>query len=78
MITREEIIKRLDKLTIDIVELKVVFEEIWKEEGVTKDLTRDFLEKCGGWEDTRNSEEIIADIYSARINSNTEFNKESL
>jgi hypothetical protein len=68
MITREEIIKRLDKLTIDIVELKVVFEEGWKE-GVTKNSTRDFLEKFGGWEDTRNPEEIIADIYSARINS---------
>ncbi|MDA0836798.1 MAG: hypothetical protein O2857_03350 [Planctomycetota bacterium] len=28
-----------------------------------------FLDKCGGWEDSRGTEEIIADIYSTRLNS---------
>jgi hypothetical protein len=31
-----------------------------------KDPTEIFLEKCGGWEDTRSPEEIIAEIYTAR------------
>jgi hypothetical protein len=28
--------------------------------------TQAFLAKCGGWEDTRSPEEIIAEIYAAR------------
>ena len=77
VVTREEIIKRLEKLTIDIIELKTVVEEGWKED-IIKDSTGDFLEKCKGWKDTRNSEEIIADIYSSRTNLNTKkfFNEE--
>ena len=31
--------------------------------------TKVFLEKCGGWEDTRSPEEIIADIYASRTRS---------
>jgi hypothetical protein len=31
--------------------------------------TEIFLEKCGGWEDTRSPEEIIAEIYMARTTS---------
>ena len=34
-----------------------------------RDPTEIFLEKCGGWEDTRSSEEIIAEIYTARTTS---------
>lgn len=28
--------------------------------------TQKFLEKCGGWEDTRSPDEIIAEIYASR------------
>ena len=31
--------------------------------------TQRFLEKCGGWQDTRSPEEIIADIYASRTTS---------
>ncbi len=31
--------------------------------------TQRFLKKCGGWEDTRNTEEIIAEIYTLRTTS---------
>lgn len=31
--------------------------------------TQQFLEKCGGWRDTRSPEEIITDIYAARTTS---------
>ena len=34
------------------------------------DSTEAFLRKCGGWQDTRSPEEIIADIYAARRTSN--------
>ena len=35
----------------------------------SKDPTEVFLEKCGGWEDTRTPEEIITEIYTARTTS---------
>jgi hypothetical protein len=35
----------------------------------SKDPTEVFLEKCGGWEDTRTPEEIIAEIYTSRTTS---------
>lgn len=31
--------------------------------------TREFLQKCGGWEDFRSADEIVADIYAARTSS---------
>lgn len=31
--------------------------------------TQRFLEKCGGWQDTRSPEELIADIYASRTSS---------
>ncbi len=31
--------------------------------------TRMFLEKCGGWHDTRTPDEIIAEIYASRTTS---------
>ena len=33
------------------------------------DPTDVFLSKCGGWEDTRSPEEIIAEIYASRTTS---------
>jgi hypothetical protein len=38
-------------------------------EGSPKSPTQIFLEKCGGWEDTRGAEEIIAEIYASRTTS---------
>jgi len=69
MITREEAIRRLENVTREIIELKEALEEGWAE-APAKDPTQAFLEKCGGWEDTRSPEEIIANIYAARTASN--------
>lgn len=67
MITREEAIKRLENITREITELKKALEE---ESGAAmKNPTQAFLDKCGGWEDARSPEEIVADIYAARTTS---------
>ncbi|MBI4640502.1 MAG: hypothetical protein HY731_07395 [Candidatus Tectomicrobia bacterium] len=78
MMTREEVIRRLEEIARVIIELKGALEEGWNDVSA-KDQTQAFLEKCGGWEDTRSPEEIIADIYAARTTSNrgaTIFNKD--
>ncbi len=31
--------------------------------------TQQFLEKCGGWQDDRSPDEIVAEIYDARTSS---------
>jgi hypothetical protein len=69
-ITREEAIRRLEEIVKEVTELKAALEEGWNEASA-KDSTRAFLQKCGGWEDTRSPEEIVADIYAARTISNT-------
>jgi len=79
MITREEAIRRLEDVAREIAELKEALEDGWSEAPVT-DPTQAFLEKCGGWEDTRSPEEIVADIYAARTASSRGaiiFNEES-
>lgn len=79
MITREEAIRRLENVTREITELKEALEEGWAE-APAKDPTQAFLEKCGGWEDKRSPDEIVADIYAARTTSErgaTVFNKGS-
>lgn len=40
-----------------------------KETNMPNSNTEAFLKKCGGWEDTRGPEEIIADIYDSRASS---------
>jgi len=80
MITREEAIKRLEDVAVEIDRIMKALEEGWSE-AKSKDQTQTFLEKCRGWEDARKPEEIVADIYAARTSSNrgaTMFNKESL
>ncbi len=37
--------------------------------GYKKTPTQMFLEKCGGWEDTRKPDEIIAEVYASRTKS---------
>jgi hypothetical protein len=78
MITREEAIRRLEDVAVQINEIKKALEQGWNETG-TKDPTQTFLEKCRGWEDTRSPEEIVADIHAERTISNrgaTIFRKE--
>jgi hypothetical protein len=67
MMTREEALRRLDAVANELVALRAVLEG-WIERPV-EDPTQAFLTKCGGWEDTRSPEEIIAEIYAARTAS---------
>jgi hypothetical protein len=63
--TREEALRRLDAVANELVALRAALAEEWIELPVD-DPTQAFLAKCGGWEDTRSPEEIIAEIYAAR------------
>jgi hypothetical protein len=65
MMTREEALRRLDAVTNELVALRTALAEGWIERPA-EDPTQEFLAKCGGWEDTRSPEEIIAEIYAAR------------
>ena len=49
----------------ELVAWRAALAEGWIERPV-EDPTQVFLAKCGGWEDTRSPEEIIAEIYAAR------------
>jgi hypothetical protein len=69
MITREEALRRLAAVANELVALRAALAEGWTETPVA-DPTQAFLATCGGWEDTRSPEEIIADIYAARTASN--------
>ena len=65
MITREEALRRLEAVANEIAALRADLAEGWIETSA-EDATAVFLAKCGGWEDTRSPEEIIADIYATR------------
>ena len=65
MLTREEASKRLTHIETEIAELREALDRAWSD-GPASDPTQVFLSKCGGWEDDRTPEEIIADIYSSR------------
>jgi hypothetical protein len=69
MITRAEALRRLEAVANEIVALRAALAEGWVEAPVAEP-TQTFLTKCGGWEDTRSPEEIIADIYGVRTVSN--------
>ena len=68
MITRQEAIRRLEAVTKEITALQKALEEPWEQDATTTD-TKAFLDKCTGWEDVRDTEEVIADIYAARTTS---------
>jgi len=68
MLTRERAIERLSNIEREAAELKREIEQGWFE-ATGKTPTEIFLEKCGGWEDDRTTEEIIEDIYSSRTSS---------
>lgn len=61
MITREEALRRLAAVANEIEALRADLADGWMETPV-ENATAVFLAKCGGWEDTRRPEEIIADI----------------
>jgi hypothetical protein len=63
--TRDEALRRLDAVANELVALRAALAAGWLETPV-EDPTQVFLAKCGGWEDTRSPEEIIAEIYAAR------------
>jgi len=65
MITREEALRRLEAVANEIEALRADLADGWIEPPA-EDATAAFLAKCGGWEDTRSPEEIIADIYVTR------------
>jgi hypothetical protein len=65
MITREEALRILDAVAHELVALRAALAEGWTETP-SAEPTQAFLAKCGGWEDTRSPEEIIAEIYAAR------------
>ena len=67
VVTRKEIIRRLEEVEREIAELKKALEAECLVPATKP--TQAFLEKCGGWEDTRRPEEIIADIYLSRESS---------
>ncbi len=69
MITREEALRRLEKVANDIEALRDALADGWVEMD-DNEATSAFLAKCGDWEDTRSPEEIIADIYASRTISN--------
>ena len=78
MITREDAIRRLEEVAVEVNKIKKALEE-GLNEAVYIDPTQAFLEKCQGWEDTRSPEKIVADIYATRTTSNrgaTIFSKE--
>jgi hypothetical protein len=64
MITPEEVLRRLDPVAHELVALRAALAEGWTETP-SENPTQVFLAKCGGWEDTRSPEEIIAEIYAA-------------
>ena len=68
MLTMNEAIKRLEQIEKEIDDLKNALLEA-SQAIPPQDATRIFLDKCGGWEDTRTPEEIITEIYSSRTTS---------
>ncbi len=68
MITRQQAIERLEDVARELACLKTALEEGWSDEA-REEATQAFLEKCGGWEDSRSVDEIIADVYGARTGS---------
>ena len=65
MMTREEALRRLEAVANELAALRAAPAEGWTET-LGEDPTQAFLAKCGGWEDARSPEEIIAEIYAAR------------
>ncbi len=68
MFTRDEAVKRLEDIEKEIQDLRKILQEEWGESASSDD-TQQFLDKCGGWEDERPVDALIAEIYQARTAS---------
>ena len=65
MITRQQAIARLEDVGRQLASLKTALEEGWGDDAREGE-TQAFLDKCGGWEDPRSVDEIVAEVYEAR------------
>lgn len=61
-------LRRLEAVQQEIARLKSALQEDWST-SEEHDRTRSFLERCGGWEDDRAPEQVIAEIYALRTSS---------
>ena len=68
--TRTEAIKRLIEIERKIGSLRRALGDGPRDTDDTE-ATQAFLAKCGGWEDSRTAEEIVADTYASRTASAT-------
>lgn len=68
VITREEATKRLVRVERQIAEIRKALSESPSTPS-DGDATQAFLAKCGGWDDVRSPDEIVADIRAARTAS---------
>jgi len=67
-LSRQEAIRRLQDIERELAELRRELDhEPAPDEG--PQATQAFLDKCGGWQDARTPEELIAQIYAARTAS---------
>ncbi len=66
--TNQEALGCLDEIAREIEQLRTAIDREWQE-AASRDATQAFLRKCGGWEDARSPEEIVAEIYSSRTAS---------
>lgn len=64
MFAKERMMEKLSSLEREIAELKQTVQML--SEVSDQERTLEFLQKCGGWQDTRTPEEIIQDIYQSR------------
>jgi hypothetical protein len=68
MLSREEAVQRLRKIERELAELRRSL-DLGASWGDGPQATRAFLARCGGWEDTRTPEKLIAEIYASRTAS---------
>ena len=65
MLTRDEAVRRLGDIEREIQDIRTALQDEWGESASSDD-TQHFLDKCGGWEDDRPVDALIAEIYQAR------------
>lgn len=62
-----QVLDQLDKLEQEIQELRAEIAAGFVAEDIEE--TKLFLRKCGGWQDHRSPDKIIAEIYTSRTSS---------
>jgi hypothetical protein len=69
LITREETIERLAVVNLEIQRLREALAQPWGDVVPSWSATQVFLNKCGGWEDDRSPDAVVAELYAARTAS---------